>query len=67
MASDGSRRSHGRTDQVGATSSALPALKVAIAGGGTALSLGELIAIHGDTHAATRLSPLEPRLAEDVG
>src|SRR5437868_7141558 len=67
MASDGGSSSHSGTDQVGASTLALPSLEVAVAGGGTALPLGKLIPIHGDTHAASRLAPLKACLAEDVG
>ena len=67
MASDSRRRRHGRTDQVGATASTLPSFEVAIAGGGTAFSRGELVPIHGDAHAASCLAPLKTGLPKDVG
>jgi hypothetical protein len=66
MASDGSSSSHGRTDQVSASASTLPTFEVAITGGGAALSLFELVPIHGDAHAASCLPPLKSRLPKDV-
>src|SRR5713101_10023398 len=67
MPGDGSGGSHGGTDQVGASTLALATFKVAVAGRGAAFALGQLIAVHGDTHAASRLAPLKACLAEDSG
>src|SRR5579859_2218760 len=65
MPGDGSGSSHGGTDQVGASTLALATFKVAVTGRGAAFAFSQLIAVHGDTHAASRLAPLETCLAED--
>src|SRR5712691_4205351 len=67
MPGDGRSGSHGGTDQVGASTLALATFKVAVTGRGTAFAFGQLIAVHGDTHAASRLAPLKTCLAEDSG
>src|SRR5579859_5398517 len=67
MPGDGSGSSHGGTDQVGASTLALATFKVAVTGRGAALAFSQLIAVHGNTHAASRLAPLKTRLAEDSG
>src|SRR6516225_3521586 len=67
MTGNSSGSSHGGTDQVRASTSSLPSLKVAVAGRGAALPLGELIPVHRNAHAASCLAPLEARLAEDIG
>src|SRR5438309_972247 len=59
--------SHGRADQVGASTTALTAFKITVAGRSAALTLGELIAIHSNTHAAPCLAPLETSISENVG
>ena len=50
---------------MGATALSLPALEVAVGGGGAALALGEDVGIHPQTHRAARLAPLEAGIAED--
>src|SRR5579859_2151723 len=67
MPGNGGGGSHGGTDQVGASTLALATFKVAVTGRGAALAFGQLIAVHGDTHAASRFAPLETCLAEDGG
>src|SRR5579859_1714708 len=59
-------RCHCRANQMRAATLALPSLKVAVAGGGAALAGGKLVAIHRQTHTASRMAPLETSLAEDV-
>src|SRR5690349_14044757 len=53
------RRSHGWTHKVSTPTTSLTTFKVAVAGGGTALAFGEIVAVHGDTHAAAGFAPLE--------
>src|SRR5713226_49594 len=67
VAGDGGGGSHGGTDQVGASTLALATFKVAVAGRGAALAFSQLIAVHGDTHAASRFAPLETCLAANSG
>src|SRR5712692_1297681 len=67
MPGDSRRRCHSGADEVGAPAATLTTLEVAVAGGGAAFTLGELVAVHGDTHTATRLAPLETGIAEDIG
>src|SRR6266851_2397736 len=67
MPGDGGGSGHRRADEVGAPAASLAALEVAVAGGGAAFAFGELVAVHGDAHTATRLTPLETGVAEDVG
>jgi hypothetical protein len=64
----GDRRSggHGRTDQVRASTSALTPFEVAIRCGRTTLTRLEPVGVHGKTHGATRLTPLEARSDEDL-
>src|SRR5581483_11549523 len=66
MPGDGRRRRHRGTDEMGAPAASLATLEVAVTGGGATLALGKLVAVHGDTHAASRLAPLEAGFAEDV-
>src|SRR6266487_264879 len=67
MSGDGGGGGHGRTDEVRATTATLASLEVAVAGGGAAFPFGEAIAVHGNAHTATRLTPLEAGLAEGIG
>src|SRR5712691_6932028 len=53
VSGDSGSSGHCGTDQVGAPTTSLAALEVAVAGRGTALALGKLIAVHGNTHAAS--------------
>ena len=64
MAVYGSRCSHGGADQMGAPASALTALKVAVAGTGTALAWLQAVGVHGQAHRATRLAPFKTRSLE---
>ena len=65
MAGDGGGGGHGRADQVGAAARALTALEVAVAGAGRALAGLELVGVHGQAHAASRLPPFGAGLEED--
>src|SRR5712692_924836 len=67
MPGDGGGSGHGGADEVSASAAALAALEVAVAGGGAALTLGELIAVHSDAHATSGFTPLETGIAENVG
>src|SRR5947209_19069951 len=67
MPGDSCRGGHRGADQVCAPTATLAPLEVAVAGGGAALAFRERIAVHGDAHAASRLTPLKASLAEDVG
>src|SRR5579875_3754646 len=49
-----------------ASAAPLATLKITVTGGSAALAFGKLIAIHGDAHATTGLTPLETGLTEDV-
>src|SRR4051794_11978139 len=59
-------RRHGRADQVGAAALALPSLEVAVGGRGAALTGGELVGVHPETHRAPRKTPLGAGLEEDL-
>src|SRR5208337_5123952 len=59
MPSDGRCRRHHRTDQVRASSAALPPFEVSVAGRGAALSRLQDVGIHAETHGASRLAPFE--------
>mmetsp|Transcript_21133 Transcript_21133/g.29051 ORF Transcript_21133/g.29051 Transcript_21133/m.29051 type:complete len:599 (+) Transcript_21133:398-2194(+) len=61
LARDGRGGRHGRGHQVRAAAVALPALKVAVAGGGAALLRLELVRVHGQAHGAAGLTPVEAR------
>src|SRR5947199_7926878 len=67
MTGYGRRCCHGWTHQMCAATSALTAFEVAVAGGGAAFAFGELVAVHGDAHAAAGFAPFKAGLAEDVG
>src|SRR5687768_1703173 len=54
----------GNGHQVGAPALALPALEVAVGGGGAALARGELVGVHAQAHRATRAAPLGAGLLE---
>src|ERR1700681_1518131 len=56
---DRRRRRHHRTHQVGASAAPLPSFKIAVAGGGTALTRLQDIGIHSQAHRASRFTPLE--------
>src|SRR3954468_22511474 len=61
--SRGGRRE--RAGQKGAAARALPTLEVAVAGADRVLAGLDLIAVHGDAHRATGLTPLGARVQED--
>ena len=50
---------------MGAAALALPALEVAIGGGGAALSGRQDVGVHAQTHGAAGHAPVQPRLGED--
>src|SRR6056297_1677967 len=56
---DGRGGSHRGADQVGPSALALAAFEVAIAGAGTAFPGRQLIGVHGQTHAASGLTPIK--------
>src|SRR5438552_9699370 len=58
---------HSRADQVGTSAASLASFKVTVAGRGAALALGELVAVHGNAHAASCLAPLKASVTENVG
>src|ERR1700722_9397348 len=66
MSGNGGRGGHDGADQMGAAALALAALEIAIGGAGAALAGRQHIVIHGDAHTATRLAPLETRIAENA-
>src|SRR5690606_41020262 len=55
-----------RGDQVRAAALALPALEVAVGGGGAALAGRELVGIHAEAHRAARLPPFGAGGGEDL-
>src|SRR5271166_3258169 len=65
MAGNRRCRRHRRRDEMRASLETLPALKIAVGGGGAALARRELVGIHGKAHGAARLAPLEARREED--
>src|SRR5260221_6140232 len=64
MSGKSCRGGHRRTHQVCAPALALASLKIAIGVAGTALSLGEAITVHADTHAVPRFEPLQTSVQE---
>ena len=61
---DGCGRGHHRANQVGAPTPTLSAFKIAVAGGGAALSRLKDIGIHAQAHGTTRFTPLETGIHE---
>lgn len=66
LANNGSGGSHGRGHQVGAATSSLTAFEVAVGGTGAAFLRGENVRVHTQTHGASRLSPLETSICENL-
>ena len=66
MAGDGGGGGHGRADQVGAAAGPLTALEIAVAGAGRPLAGLELVGVHRQAHAASRLPPLGAGLEKDA-
>src|SRR5438046_3199919 len=66
MTGNSSSGGHSGADEVSASAASLAALKIAVAGRGTALPFAKPIAIHGNTHAAASFTPFETSLAENV-
>src|SRR5205807_3125592 len=66
MTGDGGGRGHRGTDEMSTSAASLAALKIAIAGRGTAFAFAKPITIHGNTHAAACFTPFETSLAEDI-
>src|SRR5215469_16567794 len=59
-------RGHYRADQVRPAFAPLPPLEVAIRGAGTSLVRRQHVGVHSNTHAAARVTPLNPRLGENL-
>jgi hypothetical protein len=55
----GSRRSHGRANQMGARTLALAPTKVSVAGGRRALPWGQRVTVDANAHGTTRQAPFE--------
>ena len=66
VAGDGGGGGHGRADEVGASAGTLAALEVTITGAGGSLAGRELVGIHGQAHAASRLPPFGAGLEENA-
>src|SRR5690606_41503126 len=65
MAGNRCSGSHGRADQMGTPTIALTTLEVAVGGRGAVLARLQTIGVHGQTHGATRIAPLEAGCFED--
>ena len=63
---DRGSRGHGGTHQVSAASPSLSAFEIAIGCGCTSLTGLEDILVHAETHRATWVAPLEPRVGENL-
>src|SRR5712691_10310675 len=63
---DRCRGRHFRAHQMSPSARPLPALEIAVGGRGTALARLEAVGVHGETHRAPRLAPLEPGVPEDA-
>src|SRR6266511_1759338 len=55
-----------RRDQMGTPTAALPALEVAVGGGGGALAGAERVRVHAETHGTAREPPLGAGVGEDL-
>src|SRR5262252_4831487 len=64
MPLDGRRRRHHRTDQMRPATASLPPFKIPIARRRAALPRLKDVRVHSQAHGASRLPPLEPRVAE---
>src|SRR5258708_13360196 len=65
VTSDGRRGRHHRANQVSPPTAPLTPFKIAIAGGGAALSRLQNVRIHSKAHRASRLAPLKPRVLKN--
>ena len=65
MSGDGRRRCHHRTDQMSASTAALAAFEVAIAGRSAAFAGLQDVRIHPQTHRASRFAPFKAGLSEN--
>src|SRR5262249_23215657 len=63
---DSSGSGHGGAPQVGASACALPAFKVAIAGGKAAPTRFEPVRVHAQAHGAAGLAPFEAGVGKDA-
>src|SRR3990170_1860440 len=59
-------RGHRGGDEVRAAAAALAAFEIAVGGRGAPLARLQLVRVHRQAHAATRLAPLEAGLLEDA-
>ena len=66
LAGNGSSGGHGRRHQMGTATSTLTAFKVTVGGTGTSLLGREDIGVHTQAHGASRLSPIETGIGEDL-
>src|SRR5690606_30105538 len=66
MSGDGCGRSHRRRHEMRAPAIALPAFEVAVRRRGAAFARCQLVWIHGKTHRAAGLAPVEARGLEDL-
>jgi hypothetical protein len=65
MSGHGSGNCHLWADEMGAATTTLPALKISVRGGGTALTLIQLVGIHRKTHRTARLTPVKASITEN--
>src|SRR5947209_6459671 len=67
MTRDSGSSGHSRTHQMRTSTTTLASFTVAVARRGAALAFSQLVTIHGNAHAASRLAPVKSSLAEDIG
>src|SRR5579875_656783 len=66
MTGDCGRGGHDRADQMGPAALALPPFEITVRGAGASFARPQNIGIHAETHAASRLAPLEASFLEDA-
>src|SRR5690606_31820653 len=59
-------RGHGRAHQMRTTAVALTTFEVTVGGGRAMFAIAQLVGVHGQTHGATRLTPLETSVEENL-
>src|SRR5712692_7098058 len=66
MSRDRRCRRHHRADQMRAAAATLPAFKVAVARGSTALAWSQYVGVHAQAHRTTCLAPFESSFSENL-